>query len=101
MFPRAHSNTNNKRHIDWFRTDYGSVAILGNGPPAFPLKLPLPIRDHNPIYSDTWFLELTRVLNPKVISIASAVFAKLMAHRPYTVQRAALPIKIHHSYGGP
>jgi len=58
----------------------GSVPILYNGTPPFPLKFPLTMgRSGTPSFA--WLLGPTRVLNPNGISIGLAVFAGLVTLR--------------------
>jgi len=65
---------------------------------AFPgISFPLKIAPwHKAILtpSNTWFLGLTWVQIPNGISIGSAVFVELKATRPYTLQWAAISLKI-------
>ena len=76
-----------------------SPYFTNNGPPLFPLKLPLPMGESG-LPPNTWFLGPTQGLNPNGISIGSAVFAQLTAERPYSLQRAAVPPQSAPSRGG-
>jgi len=74
------------------RSSQQRVAMLYSRSP-FPPILPLKIahfHGRSKPRSNTWFLWPTWVLNQNGISIGSAIFAQLMAERPYTLQWAAL-----------
>ena len=80
MIFTAHPSTQPKRHLDRFsrfRTGDRRVSLYFTMGCAFPpSKLPLPMEESGPP-SATWFLWLTRVLDPNGISIGEAVFAEL------------------------
>jgi len=101
VLPSAHPSPQPKRQIDRFSrfcTAHDRVSILYNRRP-FPPKLPLLVGGFGP--------HLTRVLgpiqahNPNGISIGSAVFTRMTAECPYTLQwDAPFPLKIAPSHGG-
>jgi len=81
MIPWAHSSPQPKRHLDRFsrfRTGDRTVSLQFTMGLPFPLKI-VPSHGEPGPPSNTWFLELTRVLNPNGISIGAAVFAELIS----------------------
>jgi len=87
VLPSAHPSPQPKWQIDRFirfaPVTTESLPILHNGPPLPPSKLPRPIGGSG-LPSNTWFLGLTKVINPNGILIGSAVFAGLtsVTNRP-------------------
>ena len=79
MIPWAHSSPQPKWHLDrfsHFRTGDRRVSLYFTMGRSFPPQnCPFPWGIWTP--SSTWFLGLTRVLNPNGISIGAAVFAGL------------------------
>jgi len=90
---RVH-NPQPKWHLDLFScfcTAHGRQSLyFTTGHPFSLSKLPLPMGNPNPP-SNRRFLQPIWILKSNGISISLAVFAQLMAERPYTLQWAALP----------
>jgi len=97
MIPWVHQSPNPKQHHDQFSRFFAKLTADSHAP--FAEKLPLPRGTWTP--SHTWFLGPTQIINPKVISISSAIFAQMTAEGPYTLQWAAPSLlKIASSHGG-